>query len=301
MPSRPKDSRTGRIEGLAEVAERDLGENRLVVVLVESRPAPVSRLHCHDPLPGPLYRGVQPVPPGAAGPQTGQHDERHARVVHVRVPGVGALERPAARRHRGHLYLPVPRRISLLLEDPLHSALHGGGRVVVHLAILHRHERQQRVPYRRLAGVDVDAAVLLIGPVGIQGLEAFGNDGVGQGIALGLQRQQAVDPGRLDAGPGTVGFLAAHDPLRAMPDRDGPPGVETDVVVQVQAAVGDAEQPFPGDLAAALGQRIIKLLPPLGKQLIQAALGGQAPHGPPGGEDGQRHHGAARPAIGANL
>ena len=96
----------------------------------------------------------------------------------------------------------------------------------------------------KLASLHVEA------PVGIiQCGQTLGEHGMIERVTLDPQRDQAVDPGRLNAAPGAVGVLMPDDPLQHMARGRGAPEtyakLASEVLQRVQRLVGAAEEGVP--------------------------------------------------------
>jgi hypothetical protein len=266
----------------------------VVVVLVECRPAAVRRLHRERPRQRIVDRTLQPLAVGIAAAKAGQHRQCDGRVVDVRVVQVGPLERPAAGRRVRHLDAPVAGHADLLLEHPLDRAAHTLALVQRAIAVLHRHQRQQRVPHRRFARLDVDRAVALVGPVRVQRFDPSFQHRVLERVAFLVQREQAVDPRRLDTAPGAVLVLMLDHPLKHEADGRRTSRRDAEVLIGVQRAIGLQEHFAP---RARTGARhaVVEILPPLGKQLVEARLRRQRSARATGAQHAQRQHRGARP------
>ena len=118
-------------------------------------------------------------------------------------------------------------------------------------------------------------------------------------VALDVQRHQAVDPRRLDAAPGAIGVLMAHDPFRRMGDGGGAPEAEplplAELLQAVQHLVGAAEEGVPAAGVPLLRQRVVELGAAAGEQGVEPAVGGQGAARAPRREQGDRHEGRPRP------
>ena len=98
-----------RIEQLAEIAERDLGQDLLVVVLIESAPATAAALHGDQPIDAELDRLLNTLRlPLRIVAERRQGDQRNGGVVDVGVRIVRVFERPGAGLHIGKLQRPSP-------------------------------------------------------------------------------------------------------------------------------------------------------------------------------------------------
>jgi hypothetical protein len=161
--------------------------------------------------------------------QAREHDQGNGRVVDVGIVQVGALERPAARLDIFDLSRPVAAIADFVREHPVERLHHRRRELAI--AILHREQREQRVPDRRLAGLDVQRAAALVRPVRIERREPFRHDGMLQRVALDVERHEAVDPRRLNAAPRAVGILVAHDPTEASIDRGVAKRSEADLLI----------------------------------------------------------------------
>ena len=119
-----RDIDAGRVERLAEIAERNPGQQLFVVVAVKRAPAAVGGLHGQNPVHGPGDRGVKTPVVRALFTQLGQDDQGYRSVVNIGIGGVGALKRPAAGCDLGQLDLPVSAGDDLLAENPGQGGLH---------------------------------------------------------------------------------------------------------------------------------------------------------------------------------
>ena len=123
--------------------------------------------------------------------------------------------------------------------------------------------------------------------------------GMVERVALEMQRHQRVDPGRLDAAPGAVGVLMAHDPFdrvpnsRRAPQRELSPGAER--LQGVQNRVGAAEEAIPAARVGLLGQFVVEVFAARGKQRVEAPFRRQRADRAARREQGYRHQRRARP------
>ena len=195
---------------------------------------PLRRLHRERPAERAVDHRADPRLVEQRARQAREHDQRDGRVVDVGVVQVRALERPAARLHAAHLLRPIAVVAHLVREHPVERTLHV--RRELALAVLHGEQRQQRVPHRRLAGLDVQRAAALVRPVAVERREPLRDDGVLEGVALDVERHQAVDPRRLNPAPRAIGVLVAHDPAQARVDRHLATGCEAELLVDSAVA-----------------------------------------------------------------
>src|SRR4029434_7298845 len=70
--------------------------------------------------------------------------------------------------------------------------------------------------------------------------------GVVERVALEVQREHRVHPGRLDAAPRAVGLLALEDPLAREPARQLAQPPDRMALVPLERAVEALEPPLPG-------------------------------------------------------
>ena len=275
----------GRIGDLAEVAERVLLHQAVEVVGVEGAPAVVRGLHPDDPVHTAAHRGAHPFTIGMLHAAQRQH--HLGGVVDVRVVVVLELERPTARLEVRAPYGPVPRYAHLLVEQPAGRA-DKGGIVGRHARVAQRDDRECRVPHGRLAGLE-PAAVVLVNRERLEPLERGMHQWVIHWIAANVERHHRVDPGRLDAAPRAVGFLAGDDPSLGPRQREPAQPPERPPLVFVQEAVRESEP------APQRPQRTA-LDPSRGtaEQLVEPVR--QRPHRPVGPHHGEGRHGLPPPA-----
>src|SRR5579872_949368 len=112
------DIDAGRVERLAEIAEWDGRDDRLVVVAIESRPAAIAALHAEGPGKAALDRRLDAaVEIARFAAQLGEDQQGEGGIVHVGIAQIGALERPAARRDSLDRQRPIARLENLIVEN----------------------------------------------------------------------------------------------------------------------------------------------------------------------------------------
>ncbi len=235
-----------RIDHLAEVAERQIANQRPAVVDVERGPAAVRALHPLQPPQPALHRAFGP--PARVARHGAQRQQHLGRVVDVRVVDVGELERPAAGLELGYADRPVAALADLLAEQPVGAPRH---RLVItgHARVVQRDQRQRRIPHRRLARLQPAHAVLG-DRESLEPFEAPLHHGVVERIAEQVQGDQRVHPWRLDPAPPPVGLLTLDDPPLRARQRRLPERPHRTARVQVQHPI-ERHQPAHGRRAAA--------------------------------------------------
>ncbi len=174
------DVNGGRIERLAEIAERKLGEQRLVVVLVERAPAAGGTLHADQPVDAEPDRFLDAFRlPARIGAERRQRDQRHRRVVDVGIVVVGIFEGPAARLDVRQLDRPVAAHAYLPIEQPLHRHRDRLGILAGEFGVVEGEQREHRVPDRTVGRLDPGRIALVHAPAGIvERREPLGDDGM---------------------------------------------------------------------------------------------------------------------------
>ena len=237
----------GRVDHLAEVAHRQLGHDAPVVVDVERAPAAVAALHRQQPVDAAPDRGVR----RAAGPPAGR--ARSTSAVSS-VSGYQTLsnskDQPPGRPRRGISHQSPKRSTSLASSHCAERARAGSSGRQARVAQGHRGQR--RVPDGGQAGLDPQAVAVLDPEGAVEARQAPRDHRVVQGVAQRVQRDDRVDPRRLDAAPGAVGLLAVADPARDPRLRPGPQATQRPPVVGARQRHGAAEprRPGPGRLGA---------------------------------------------------
>ena len=206
------DVRGRRVDDLAEVAERQLRRPSSRVLSASNAPQPPSRL-C---MPAPATAASTPPRSrparGCAGAPQRQHDL--GGVVGVRVVVVLELERPAAGRQPGPAYRPVARHAGSPRRAASGAASRAGSSggtpasasAISASAVSHTGDWQ--ASSRRTGRRRVSRTVKRSSPSSPASITGWSS-----GIAEQVQREQRVDPRRLDAAPRAVGLLAGEDPL----------------------------------------------------------------------------------------
>ncbi len=116
-----------RVERLAEIAERNLRDDRPVVVFVERRPAAAARLRIASVQPSARsIVSADALPVDELPRQARQDDQRDGGVVDVGVVTVGALERPAARFDALDLLRPVAGKTDFVAQHPIEARVIAG-------------------------------------------------------------------------------------------------------------------------------------------------------------------------------
>ena len=235
----------------AEIAEGQLADQAAGVVGVEGAPPAVARLHSDHPLHAALDGRGQAGMLVRGAPREGEHDL--GGVVDVGVDVVGELEGPAGRGEVGPAYRPVAGHRDLLIEQPLDGLVHDRvGRLGARVE--QAGEGEAGVPHGGLAGLE--PAVLAVGGLladqePVEAGDCRGQAGVLERIAEQVQREDRVDPGRLDAAPAAVGFLTGEDPLGRPAHGQRAAGMCRQAVVELQGTVEQAE---PARHQAGLGR-----------------------------------------------
>ena len=187
------DVGTGRVNEFAEVPERQLATERLNVVDVKGGPSTVSRLHALHPRESAAF-GVR----RRLGRATKGEDNLGC-VVDVGIRVVLELEGPATRLKSRFTQRPVALDLDLLTEEVARRrAQH---RVFWREAgVGERGHRESGVPDGRLAGFESSARLVFDGKAFESG-DSCVHDGVIKRVALETQRDERVDPGRLNTTP----------------------------------------------------------------------------------------------------
>src|ERR1041385_4199369 len=116
----------------------------------------------------------------------------------------------------------------------------------------------------------MDAAVTLVAPMRREGPESLRQHRMIESIAFGAQRDQPINPRRLNPAPGPVAILMPDDPLeaeldRAVPERNQPPGL-----CPMQQLVEPPEQAFDREARARLGRQVkVEVVIAVREQLLQ--------------------------------
>ena len=206
----------GRVDHRAEVAERQLLDQPAGVVGVERAPAAVARLHADRPSDAALDRRADVGPRRRASAAQRQH--HLGGVVDVGVGVVGELERPAGRRRgRGRCTAQSPVTRTSSASSHSTAALH---RRVVGSARRRRAARSARAQVSHTG--DWQASSRRITPSGVsrgsmkpsRPVERRDQRRMVERVAEQVQREDRVDPRRLDAAPPAVGLLAMPGSIR---------------------------------------------------------------------------------------
>ncbi len=293
----------GRVERLAEIAERDLGQQLVGVVLVEGAPAAASALHADQPVDAALASPPRCRAP-AISDRCGRAPARSARrrcrrrrdrnCWHIRRPS-----RPAS--HAGSFTDQSPGTQTCRLSTQS-TAFSTASACTSSAPASSKASRVRIVSQTGLlvAWMKVASPTSTRQPGSSRQARPLGHHRMVERIALHMERHQAVDPRRLDAAPAAVGILMAD---RSIPAHGGRPrratGVRPMPVAEllqgVQDLVGLAEEQVPAAGVLLGRQVVIECLAAARKQRVEAALRRQRPARPARGQHGDRHQRRPRP------
>ena len=244
------DIDTGRVQQLAKVGKGDKSKNFTCIIAVKGGPAPIWILHSQHPGHGPVNSGphlVLQVGFLYQGQQPQQDNNRHRRIIHIRIFVVFKLKGPAAGLGIPDKDLPVTANKHLFPQQPdggLFRGLQGAG---PHAAVEQGQQAEDRVPDRRFAGLQVDAAITLIGPVEVKAVQARRHHRMVKGVAFGAKGHQRIDPGRLDTAPGAVRILVIDYPFKTGTDCRLPKGMDGKINISVEQIIGEEKKTLPGE------------------------------------------------------
>ncbi len=283
----------GRVDHLAEVAERQPVGEGAGVVGVEGAPRAVLRPHAHRPAGGPPHGRLEAVGVGVPDPFEGEDDL--GGVVHVGVDVVVELEGPAARGQVGPAHGPVAGAQDLLVQQPV-GGLHQRRVVGGHAGVGEGGHGQAGVPHRGLAGLDhadggAVRAVLVPDGETVQRLQARAQHRVAEVVAEEVEGDDRVHGGGLDAAPAAVVLLTLDDPAGRGVQRGAAQRDEGEAVVGVQRLVQALEEALP---AGGGGERARRVRP-AGVRVQLVEVEGRGPYGAQRGDDGERHDGLPGP------
>ena len=288
------DIGAGRVQHLAEIAESEGRQVAVIVVLVKRRPAAVLVLHPGNPLQGPGDGLAAASVLGAGQPAQTQCQNHLGGIVNVGVIVVVELKGPAAGLHLPGLHLPVAAHQDLLVHQPTRGRFQHrvGGRDAAFRQRLHH---QAGIPYRRNAAL-YRPHIALLDAEAVQPAEPFRHGRVVIVKPAHAQRNQAVHPGGLDAGPAAVVLLMLQYPADGLLFGQFAEGVEAQAVVN--CAYGALRQMHQAGQVEARRrrQRVVGGGAPVGEQFVNGAFRRYGTHRAAGQHDGQGHDAAPGPA-----